>query len=141
MEVLQSAFWSLDPARTVSKFEAYADMAEGSVEAKAFVTLEDWANDGPPLPGRAAQDLFLEFFRADATGQGKWSVGGEPMLEARLELPMLNIVSTSDRIVPAATALRVGERLELALGHVGMVVGSKAKEKLWQPLDAWLSGH
>jgi hypothetical protein len=24
MEVLQSAFWSLDPARTVAKFEAFA---------------------------------------------------------------------------------------------------------------------
>ena len=29
MEVLQSAFWSLDPGRTVAKFEAFADMAEG----------------------------------------------------------------------------------------------------------------
>jgi polyhydroxyalkanoate synthase len=32
-----------------------------------------------------------------------------------------------------------GERLELALGHVGMVVGSRARELLWEPLDAWLS--
>ena len=139
MEVLQAAFWSLDPARTVAKFEAYADMAEDSVEAQAFVTLEDWANDGPPVPGRAAQELFLNFFRDDMPGRGKWWIGDEYMLEARLDLPVLNIVSTSDRIVPAATALRVGERLELAQGHVGMVVGSKAKQRLWEPLAAWLS--
>ena len=141
MEVLQSAFWSLDPARTVAKFEAFADMAPDSEEARAFITLEDWANDGPPLPGRAAQDLFLEFFRADTPGRGEWRVAGETVREKRLDLPMLNIVSTSDRIVPAASAPRVGERLELAQGHVGMVVGSKAKEKLWEPLSAWLSSH
>ena len=61
------------------------------------------------------------------------------MSDARFGVPVLNIVSTSDRIVPAATALRAGERLELAQGHVGMVVGSKAKEKLWEPLADWLS--
>ena len=139
MEVLQSAFWSLDPERTVAKFEGFAGMAPGSIEAQAFVTLEDWANDGPPLPGRAAQDLFVEFFRADAPGRGRWRVAGELMREERLRLPILNVVSTTDRIVPAATSLRVGERLELAQGHVGMVVGSKAREALWQPLADWLS--
>jgi polyhydroxyalkanoate synthase subunit PhaC len=61
------------------------------------------------------------------------------MSENRLDMPVLNIVSTSDRIVPAATALRVGERLELSQGHVGMVVGSRAKAALWEPLAAWLS--
>ena len=52
---------------------------------------------------------------------------------------ILNIVSTTDRIVPAATAVRAGERIDLALGHVGMVVGSRAKEALWEPLAGWLS--
>ena len=139
MEILQSAFWSLDPKRTVAKFEAFAEMDPDSVEARAFVTLEDWANDGPPLPGRAAHDLFLDFFRADTPGEGRWWVGGADIRPDRLDLPILNIVSTSDRIVPAAAALRGGERLELAQGHVGMVVGSKAKEALWEPLHAWLS--
>ena len=141
MEVLQSAFWNLDPARTVAKFEAFAHMPADSAAAEAFVTLEDWANDGPPLPGRAAQDLFLDFFQADAPGRGEWRVGGKPILAGELDMPVLDIVSTTDRIVPAASAMRVGERLELAQGHVGMVVGSKAREKLWEPLAAWLSAH
>ena len=52
---------------------------------------------------------------------------------------MLEIVSTTDRIVPAASAMAAGERLELAKGHVGMVVGSGAEQLLWEPLAAWLS--
>jgi polyhydroxyalkanoate synthase subunit PhaC len=135
MEVLQSAFWSLDPGRTVAKFEAFAAMAAGSAEAAAFVTLEDWANDGPPLPEAAARELFEGLFGADSTGRGEW-LAADP---ANLPAGLLNIVSTRDRIVPAASAAAAGERLELDQGHVGMVVGSRARETLWEPLADWLS--
>jgi polyhydroxyalkanoate synthase len=134
MEVLQSAFWGLDPARTVGKFEAFAAMAPDSAQARTFVTLEDWANDGPPLPEAAARELFEGFFEADHPGTGAWLGEG-----VALPCSLLNIVSTTDRIVPAATAPAAGERLEVAQGHVGMVVGSRGRETVWQPLAAWLS--
>ncbi len=137
MEVLQSAFWSLDPARTVAKFEAFADL-EGE-EARNFVALEDWANDGPPLAVAAARELFEDLFGRDLPGTGAWRVAGEAIDPAALALPVLEIVSTTDRIVPAASAANVGERLELGQGHVGMIVGRRAREVLWEPLAAWLS--
>jgi polyhydroxyalkanoate synthase subunit PhaC len=137
MEVLQCAFWSLDPARTVAKFEAFATL-EGA-EASTFVMLEDWANDGPPVAGAAAREMFEGLFRDDLSGTGSWSVGGEVIDPGALGVPLFNIVSTTDRIVPAATAPRAGERLDLELGHVGMVVGSRAKAMLWEPLAGWLS--
>ncbi len=139
MEVLQSAFWSLDPTRTVAKFEAFGEMKPGSAEARTFVTLEDWANDGPPISEAAARELFESFFCEDLPGRGAWSVGGVKVDPAALPCPLLNIVSNSDRIVPAATAAPAGERLDLSLGHVGMVVGRRAKEVLWEPLEHWLS--
>src|SRR4051812_8820354 len=137
MEVLQSAFWNLDPGRTVAKFEDFAGL-EGD-KARIFVLLEDWANDGPPLSEAAARELFEDLFAKDSTGTGHWTVAGEIVDPQSLSIPLLNIVSTTDRIVPAASAARAGERLDLALGHVGMVVGSGARESLWEPLAAWLS--
>lgn len=137
MEALQSAFWNLDPARTVSKFERFADLDPLSREAQAFVTLEDWSNDGPPVPYAAAREMFEGFFEQDLPGNGRWQVAGGNAQHGATRL--LNIVSTSDRIVPAATAPRAGDLIELSLGHVGMVVGSRAREALWEPLDRWLS--
>jgi len=137
MEVLQSAFWSLDPARTIGKFEQLVDADEAAT--RAFVTLEDWANDGPPLSFAAARELLEGFFAADLPGSGGWRVGGQAIDPAGLPCPILNIASTTDRIVPAASAALAGERMELARGHVGMVVGSRAKAELWEPLAAWLS--
>ena len=139
MEVLQSAFWSLDPARTVRKFEQFAQLPPGGSEARSFVVLEDWANDGPPISEAAASEMFESFFRDDLPGSGCWRVGGRSIDPANLPCPLLNIVSTSDRIVPIATAIVSGERLELGQGHVGMVVGGGATEALWEPLAAWLS--
>ena len=127
----------LGRARTVAKFEAFADL-EGEA-ARTFVTLEDWANDGPPVSGAAAQELFVDMFAGDRPGTGRWEVAGEVVDPDRLGIPILNVVSTTDRIVPATTAIRTGERIELGLGHVGMVVGSSAREELWEPLADWLS--
>ena len=137
MEVLQCAFWNLDPARTVAKFEAFATL-EGAAE-RTFVMLEDWANDGPPLSEAAAREMFEGLFRDDLTGSGRWQVAGATIDPGSLVVPSLNIVSTTDRIVPAASAHRVGERIDLTLGHVGMVVGSRAPHMLWEPLAGWLS--
>jgi polyhydroxyalkanoate synthase subunit PhaC len=144
MEVLQSAFWSLDPARTVAKFEDFAG-AQGEA-ADTFVTLEDWANDGPPVPLAAAHELFEDLFAADASGRGAWPLNGRRIDPASLPCPILDIVSTRDRIVPAASALSAAgprpprlSRIELDLGHVGMMVGSRAEAALWRPLAGWLS--
>ncbi len=139
MEVLQSAFWSLDPQRTIAKFEVFAAMPPGSPQALSFVTLEDWANDGPPIGQAAARELFEDLFARDLTGTGGWLVAERAIDPAALPCPALHILSTTHRIVPAASAPTGGARLELALGHVGMVVGSRAHDALWAPLDRWLS--
>ncbi|HEX8192120.1 MAG TPA: alpha/beta hydrolase, partial [Allosphingosinicella sp.] len=99
--------------------------------------LEDWANNGPPLAVAAARELFEDFFAQDLPGRGAWRVAGETVDPAPLDF--LNIVSTVDRIVPHESAAPAGERLDLALGHVGMVVGGRARHALWEPLSGWLS--
>lgn len=139
MEALQSAFWNLDPARTIGKFEAFAEMPPGSPEAQAFVRLEDWANDGPPISAAAAREMFEGFFAQDLTGRLAWRVGGRTIDPAALACPQLHVASTTDRIVPHGSAIRSGEQIALAQGHVGMVVGSRARTALWEPLSAWLS--
>ncbi len=139
MEVLQSAFWRLDPARTIDKFVRFAGLDPAGEQARAFVVLEDWANDGAPLTFAAGREIMEDFFAADLPGRGVWQVDGARIDPAKLDCPMLEIVSTVDRIVPAASAAAAGERLDLAQGHVGMVVGARARQSLWHPLAGWLS--
>ncbi|WP_380879895.1 alpha/beta hydrolase [Sphingomonas sp. DBB INV C78] len=139
MEALQASFWRLDPARTIRKFEDFGGLPEGDPRIDAFIALEDWANDGPPLTHAAGRQLLVEMFGNDVTGQGRWTVAGAVVDPAALDCPVLDIASLTDRIVPAASACRIGEQMQLDLGHVGMIVGSRARKALWEPLAHWLS--
>lgn len=138
MEILQAGFWRLDPARIVAKYSAFGRMAPDSVATRAFVRLEDWANGGAPLTYAAGRDLFECFARDDAPGRGQWRVGGHIVDPFALDCPVVEFVSRTDRIVPAATAANHADRRDLAIGHVGMIVGSRANASLWTPLADWI---
>jgi polyhydroxyalkanoate synthase len=135
MEVLQGAFWSLDPNRTVRKFADFSRLDAGSEAARRFVILEQWANEGEPLPCPAARELLEDFFRADVPGRGEWAVGGRPVQE-RPEVPTLHFTASRDRITPAETAA-AGPSERIEAGHVGMVIGS-ARTQLHAHLRAFL---
>lgn len=141
MEVLQAGFWRIDPKGTIEKYVRFGRMAPGSEAARRFVAMEDWANDGAPLTHAAGRELMEALVARDRTGRRLWRVAGERIVPGRITAPVLNIVSTTDRIVPAATAARRGRRLTLGLGHVGMIVGGRARHALWEPLAAWLLRH
>lgn len=139
MEALQAAFWQLDPARTVAKYERYAALDPASAEAAAFVALEDWANAGEPLTIAAGRQALVDFFQDDVPGRQRWNIGGAPIDPASLTCPILDIVSLSDRIVPAATAVRASNSIQLQAGHVGMIIGRQAPKELWAPLHRWMT--
>jgi polyhydroxyalkanoate synthase len=139
MELLQTAFWSLDPARLVAKYANYGQLDPDSPEARAFVVLEDWSNSGPPLTLAAGRQLVEGFMRDDEPGTGRWTVADDVIDPRKISCPVLEVTSRSDRIVPMATAAGIGEQLPLGQGHVGMIVGGRAPALLWEPLAQWLS--
>ena len=136
MEVLQAAFWSLDPSRTVRKFAEFGRLDPASAEARRFVALEDWANEGEPLPYPAARELMEDLFAGDVSGSGEWRVGDVVMTD-RIGVPLLNILAAHDRISPRQAAPG-GDNALVEAGHVGMVVGS-ARERLHALLGGFLT--
>ena len=138
MEVLQTGFWRLDPARTIAKYEAFAAMPKDSPAARGFVALEDWANAGAPLTYAAGRQVFEDFVAEDAPGSGAWRIDGTRIDPNTLPCPTVEFVSLSDRIVPHESAVGLADRRDLGAGHVGMVVGSRARAQLWEPLAQWL---
>lgn len=138
MELLQTGFWLLDPARTISKYERIGQLPPASDAMRDFIALEDWANSGAPLTFSAGEQMFDQFFAQDQPGLGRWWIDGKRILPRKLVCPSVEFLSATDRIVPAATAIGLRDQRVLHSGHVGMVVGSRAKKSLWEPLRAWL---
>lgn len=139
MEALQAGFWRLDPARTVAKYAAFADLDPRSEAARRFIRLEDWANQGAPLPHAFGRELFEDLIAEDRPGQGQWRVAGATVTPSQCDAPSVEFIATADRIVPAATAIGLSDRRAGGTGHVGMVVGGRAEQQLWQPLADWIT--
>ena len=135
MEVLQAAFWSLDPGRTVRKFAEFGRLDPTGADARRFIELEEWANEGEPLPYPAARELIEQMFGVDLPGTGGWRVGARAVTDS-LAVPTLHLTAEHDRIAPPATA-PAGEALTIPSGHVGMIVGS-ARVRLHDGLKHFL---
>ena len=135
IEVLQASFWSLDPRRTVGKFAELNSIDPNGPEFRRFVALEDWANQGDPLPLPAARELLEDFFGDDVTGRSNWVVGNQVVAEPP-PCPALHFTAGRDRITPSEAAPD-GTRVEITAGHVGMVVG-RARTRLHDELGRFL---
>jgi polyhydroxyalkanoate synthase len=119
----------------VSKFAEFGRLEPGSPQAQRFVALEDWANEGEPLPFAAARELIEDLFGRDLSGAGQWQIGGRAVTDAP-GVPLLNLTAGRDRIAPAETA-PAGDTVSIPSGHVGMVVGS-ARARLHEALGSFL---
>jgi polyhydroxyalkanoate synthase len=147
VDVLQTLFWSVDPWLAMKKFGRFLGMDQQGESARDFVLLEDWLNEGAPLAGPAARDCLAGWYGDNLPGTGKWIVGGKPIVPHRIARPALVVIPSGDRIVPPLSAAALADpvrglknvtRLDLPLGHIGMVVSSRARELCWTPLIDWL---
>lgn len=144
VDILQSLFFALDPFLGARKFRAFAAADVESPKALEFVALEDWLNDGVPLAAAVARECLIGWYGANEPARGEWRLGGRAVRPERVDVPSLVVIPEQDRIVPPASAEALARalpnvtRLSPPLGHIGMMVGGKAPDAVWQPLARWL---
>lgn len=147
VDVVQSLFFLLDPFTAERKFRRFAGLDPNSAEARAFVALEDWVNDGVPLAAAVARDCAGSWYRDNAPAHGQWKVGDEIVDPTRLHQPALVVLPSRDRIVPPSSAAPLARVLGGAtvlrprFGHVGMMSAAAAPAMLWSAIADWLRGQ
>ncbi len=147
IDILQTLFWSLDPWLAVKKFARFLGMDQQGEPAHEFILLEDWLNGGAPLAGPVTRDCLVGWYGDNLPGTGKWRVGGKRIVPRKIAKPSLVMIPSGDRIVPPLSAAALADpkhglknvtRIDLPLGHIGMVVSGRARELCWAPLIDWL---
>ena len=144
VDVLQAMFASFDPNMTPRKFRTFAALNGNSARARDFVALEDWLNDGVHLAGPTARNCLIDWYVDNLPDKGEWIMDGEPVRPEDIHEPTLVVIPKRDYIVPpesSAPLLRLlpdVTEMEIDGGHIGMMVGSKAKGGLYTPLAKWL---
>ena len=144
VDVIQSLFYILDPFAAERKFIRFAKLHPESGEARSFVALEDWLNDGVPLALGVARESLRSWYRDNEPGRGVWRVAGQLVDPTLLRRPSLVVVPSRDRIVPPSSAEPLATKIDGAtvlrprLGHVGMMSAARAPAMLWTPIAEWL---
>jgi polyhydroxyalkanoate synthase len=144
IELIQGLFFVLDPFTAERKFTRFAAMDPESEEARTFVALEDWLNDGVPLAPQVAEECARSWYRDNEPGRGLWCIGNRRVDPKALRRPALVVVPRHDRIVPPNSAMPLATEIGNAtvlrppLGHVGMMAATRAPSMLWTPIAEWL---
>lgn len=142
---VQTLFASVDPLMAARKFARFARFAPEAPKARLFVAVEDWLNDGLDLPGEVARVCLKGWYADNDPARGEWRVCGKPIRAREVDCPALVVASGRDRLVPFESAAAAAAQLPRATllapdcGHIGMIAGESAIEKVWEPMAAWLA--
>ncbi len=144
-QMTQSFFALRDLKSGVSKFRKFAALDPMCPEARRFVAVEDWLNNGIPLSPHVGRECFLEWVADDALRKGQWTPGGTAFIPQEITQEALVVCAQKDTVVrcaasePLADALTNATLLKADVGHIGMVVGDAAIKSVWQPVSSFLS--
>ncbi len=141
---IENVFAASNTDHAVRKFIKFAAMDPQSDEARLFVAVEDWLNDGVDLPADIARTCIADWYGRNLPGMLRWQACGTIVDPAHIAVPCLVVASRKDRLVAFEGARALTHALPRATllapdtGHIGMMVGRHAETQLWTPVFSWL---
>lgn len=144
-EIIQALFYLTDPFVFEEKFRRFLSLDASSRAAKDFIALEHWVNDGVPMTANVAQDCLIGWAQQNQLAGRNWQVAGKKIDPKKITQDVLIAMPKNDHVVPYDCALPLAQLLPHAeiinpsSGHVGMMVGSRARSECWLPLAEWLN--
>jgi polyhydroxyalkanoate synthase len=142
--IIQNWFYQQHFAKVFTKFVKFASLAPRTKAAQNFVAIERWLRDGIDVNYLVIQQLSTQFSNNNIGFSGQWQLGEKLILPEKILIPTLIAIPQDDDVVPRASAEILSQLLPknkliiIPSGHIGMIVGSKAKQHLWWPLKRWL---
>jgi polyhydroxyalkanoate synthase len=148
-EQMQAGFVALRPTSQISKMVSYLDKAFDADKRDAFTALDTWASDNIAFPAAAYVRYIQELYQENRLVRGEHAIAGRRVDLGAIDCPLLTVVTDRDAICPPAAATALADRtsspsretLVIPGGHVGAVVGDKARTTLYPALVRFFSRH
>lgn len=143
----RTGFKLLDPAKTLRRnLDLVLNYWDRNWVA-AHESMSGWADDFIPYPGDAFVQFVSEFVMSDKLRRGELQIGGQTVDMSKFAANLMVVVGTTDKVAPPDSVEAAYELLpspdkrvlRVALGHIGLVSGSKAPALVWQPVSDWLA--
>ena len=148
-DMLLTAFDMLRPAARIAANFQLLDNLWNDDFVKAHRMFDRWSNDMLPLAGDYFRETTKQLVWDNALMEGTMKVGGRPVALDRITAPFLHVTAEHDHIVTTgASAPLLGligsqdkEQVVLKGGHVSLIAGPNAVNRMWPKLDLWLGGR
>jgi polyhydroxyalkanoate synthase len=149
-DYLQSLFVQTDLKQSAKKYAYFGGLEQDTTEAQQFVATEDWVNGGQPIPAKLINECIGIFYKDNVTMNNQWHIDGDEggtnslINLANISTPVLIFAPLNDSIVPHASStalapfLKQAQCVDVDTGHIGMLVGRRAKQLCWQPILAFI---
>jgi polyhydroxyalkanoate synthase len=114
---------------------------------RGFDSINTWVNDLIPYPRDAFKQMVKDVVSGNKLIEGDLSFDGNPCDLDAVRCPLLAFAGEGDNIATPSATRRivdvVGARdktfVTVPGGHVGVVAGTHAPERVWQPICDWLA--
>jgi polyhydroxyalkanoate synthase len=145
---LQACFQCMKPVenlleKNLAMFENIDDLQF----IASYFAMELWINDNIPVAGETFRAFVKDFYQGNRLVRGEFHMGSERIDLARITCPLLLLMAKNDHLVPppSTEGIRphVGSRdvesMVVDAGHVGLVVGGRAQQRIWPEATRWLA--
>jgi polyhydroxyalkanoate synthase len=144
---VQNALRALRPLGKVAGSMNLLNQLHDSELVRSNLRMTKWETDNIPFAGAAFRQLVNDFLRDNQLVKGQMALGGQRVDLARIRVPFLHLLARDDHITPYASSRdlvqRVGSRDKAEIvvkgGHVGLVAGRGAQQRMWPALNDWLA--
>lgn len=145
--LMNSAFDGLLPANQLRQALNLWDRLDHDSRLQDYLGLRHWLTDEVDFPGAAYQKYIGDCYQRNLLVKGQLTIDSRPVHLADITCPLLSITSDGDYIAPAGAVLALNQlsnspdqsELKLQGGHIGIVTGRDARQKLWPALTNWLA--
>ena len=133
-------------------FTKYADLLANLYNedyVRRFDSINTWVNDLIPYPREAFRQMFKEVVYANKMLTNQMQFGSHRCDLRQVRCPLLAFAGEDDNLAtPASTrqVLQVVGSADKSFervpgGHVGVVAGTEAPERVWKPMVSWLQAR
>ncbi|MEI6187489.1 MAG: alpha/beta fold hydrolase [Alphaproteobacteria bacterium] len=143
---LRYFFYSLMPtSKMFDKFIEFSRNIDNKQKTELFVSVERWAMDDMIIANGVFKECANDFIKENKPMQNHWTINNQIIDLSKIKVKTLVAVPTRDVIVPHDSVTPLINLLPYKTlilpdsGHVGMIIGERAKKQLWEPMVAWLN--
>lgn len=147
-DIMNMGFLLMNPARLmIDKYVGFIENMNNKKFVENFFRMERWIFDSPEVPGETFKQFVTDCYQKNLLIQSKMKLDGKIVDLQKINMPLLNIYSKFDHLVPPEAAelltSNVGsedtEDLCLDTGHIGIYVSSKYQKEFAPKIVGWLA--